>query len=275
MIRLGEGMTRVAIVGIGGRMCGRIGHLVHEAEDQDLTGGVEYSGSDAVGRDLGEVIGISKTGHHVVDSLEMIIGATDVVVAFTAPAEPTVAAAEIAGAAGKPLIIGTTGLSAEQIKRMTEALKDVPCVFAANFSIGVTALTKLVEDAARILGNEYDVEVVETHHRFKKDAPSGTALLLAESAARGLERDLNKVGVYGRHGDVGERTQQEIGIHALRAGDIVGEHTVTFGGIGETVQIVHRAQSRDTFAVGVVRAIRFAVEADAGIYNMRDVLGIS
>lgn len=268
-------MTRVAIVGIGGRMCGRIAHLVHEAEDQDLTGGVEFTGSEAVGRDLGEVIGIGKTGHHVVDNLETIIGATDVVVAFTAPPDGTVAAAEIAGAAGKPMIIGTTGLNSEQVDVMTAAVSKVPCVFAPNFSIGVTVLTKLVEDAARILGHEYDVEVVETHHRFKADAPSGTALALAESAARGLERDLNKVGVYGRHGDTGARTQEEIGIHALRAGDIVGEHTVTFGGIGETVQIVHRAQSRDTFAVGVVRAIRFAAQADAGMYTMRDVLGIS
>ena len=267
-------MTKVAIVGIGGRMCGRIAHLVHEAEDQDLTGGVESAGNEAVGRDLGEVIGIGKTGHHVVDNLETIVGATDVVVAFTAPPDGTVTAAEIAGAARKPMIIGTTGLSSEQVDAMTAAVSNVPCVFAPNFSIGVTVMTKLVEDAARILGHEYDVEVVETHHRFKADAPSGTALALAESAARGLERDLNKVGVYGRHGDMGARTQEEIGIHALRAGDIVGEHTVTFGGIGETVQILHRAQSRDTFAVGVVRAIRYAAQADAGMYNMRDVLGI-
>ena len=256
-------------------MCGRIAHLVHEAEDQDLMGGVEFEGSDSIGKDLGEVIGVGKTGHHVVDNLETIIGGTDVVVAFTAPPDGTITAAEIAGAAGKPMVIGTTGLSADQLEAMTSALKGVPCVFAPNFSIGVTVLTKLVEDAARILGNEYDVEVVEAHHRFKADAPSGTALALAESAAKGLERDLGKVGVYGRHGDTGARTQQEIGIHALRAGDIVGEHTVTFGGIGETVQIVHRAQSRDTFAVGVVRAIRFATQADAGMYNMRDVLRIS
>ena len=268
-------MTRVAVVGIGGRMCGRIAHLVHEAEDLDLTGGVEFEGNPVVGHDLGEVIGVGKTGHHVVDNLETIIGATDVVVAFTAPPEGTVTAAEIAGAAGKSMIIGTTGLSAAQIGTMTSALQKVACVFAPNFSVGVTVLTKLVEDAARILGNDYDVEVIEAHHRYKADAPSGTALALAESAARGLERDLNKVGVYGRHGDTGARTQEEIGIHALRAGDIVGEHTVTFGGIGETVQIVHRAQSRDTFAVGVVRAIRFATGADAGMYNMRDVLGIS
>lgn len=268
-------MTRVTIVGIAGRMCGRIAHLVHEAEDLDLVGGVEFEGSDAIGHDIGEVIGVGKTGHHVVDNLETVIGGTDAVVAFTAPPDGTVTAAEVAGAAGKSMIIGTTGLTPEQTARMQEAVKDVACVFAPNFSIGVTVLTKLIEDAARILGNDYDVEVVEAHHRFKADAPSGTALALAEAAARGLERDLNKVGVYGRHGQTGARSVEEIGIHALRAGDIVGEHTVSFGGIGETVQIAHRAQSRDTFAVGVIRAIRFATEADAGMYDMRDVLGIS
>ncbi len=268
-------MTRVAIVGIAGRMCGRIAHLVHEAEDLDLTGGVEFPGSDAIGKDLGELSGSERTGHHVVDNLETIVSATDAVVVFTAPPDPTVTAAEIAGAAGKPLIVGTTGMIPEQIEAMTSAVKNVPCVFAPNFSIGVTVLTKLIEDAARILGNDYDVEVVEAHHRYKQDAPSGTAYALAEAAARGLERDLNAVGVYGRHGDTGARSQAEIGVHALRAGDIVGEHTVMFGGIGETVQIAHRAQSRDTFAVGVVRSIRWASEADAGMYNMRDVLGIS
>lgn len=256
-------------------MCGRIAHLVHEADDMSLTGGVENEGNDAIGKDLGELIGAPKTGHHVVDNLETIIGATDVVVAFTAPPDPTVTAAEICGKAGKPMIIGTTGLSPEQLDAMKAAVKDVPCVFAPNFSIGVTVLTKLIEDAARILGNDYDVEVVEAHHRFKKDAPSGTAYALAEAAARGLERDLNKVGVFGRHGDTGARTQAEIGVHALRGGDIVGEHTVSFAGIGETVTIGHRAQSRDTFAVGVVRSIRFATGAEAGLYDMRDVLGIS
>jgi 4-hydroxy-tetrahydrodipicolinate reductase len=140
--------------------------------------------------------------------------------------------------------------------------------------VGVTVLVKLVEEAARILGNEYDGEIVEAHHRFKTDAPSGTALALAEAVARGFDRNLKEVGVYGRHGATGARTQEEIGIHAVRAGDIVGEHTVMFGGIGETVQLVHRAQSRDTFAVGVIRSVRFVAKAPAGLYDMRDVLGI-
>lgn len=267
-------MIRVGICGIAGRMGQRISHLTLEAENLDLGGGVEFAGHPAMGKDIGEVIGVSHLGVQVVDGVEAIARDVDVVVAFTAPPEPTAVAAQIAGRAGVPMVIGTTGLSAEQVEAMTRDLKDVACVFAPNFSVGVTVLTQLVEEAARILGNDYDVEIAEAHHRFKTDAPSGTAYALAEAAARGLKRDLQAVGVYGRHGDTGARTRDEIGIHALRAGDIVGEHTVVFGGIGETVELVHRAQSRDTFASGVIRAIPFAVGAKPGMYDMRDVLGL-
>ena len=267
-------MTRVAICGIAGRMGMRISHLALEADDLDVSGGVEYVGSPVIGKDVGEIIGHEKLGVHIVEDLETVIKSVDVVVAFTAPPDGTIEAAKVAGAAGVPMVIGTTGISPEQLETMTAALKDVACVFAPNFSVGVTALVKLVEEAARILGGDYDAEIVEAHHRFKTDAPSGTALALAEAAARGLDRNLQEVGVYGRHGDTGARTREEIGVHAVRAGDIVGEHTVMFGGIGETVQLVHRAQSRDTFAAGVVRAVRFAVQADAGMYDMHDVLGI-
>lgn len=267
-------MIRVAICGIAGRMCGRIAHLTLEADGLDLSGGVEYPGCPDVGRDIGEIIGTQHLGVHLVDDLEKIVGNTDVVVAFTAPPDGTIEAAKIAGVAGKAMVVGTTGLSAEQESEMAEALSDVACVYAPNFSVGVTLLTRLVEEAARILGNDYDVEIVEAHHRFKTDAPSGTALALAKAAAAGLARNLDEVGVYGRHGDTGARTREEIGVHALRAGDLVGEHTVTFGGIGETVQLVHRAQSRDTFGMGAIRAIRFAPEADPGIYTMHDVLGL-
>lgn len=267
-------MIGVGICGVAGRMGQRISHLTLEAENLDLGGGVEFAGHPAIGKDIGDVIGVPHLGVQVVDSVEAMVRDVDVVVAFTAPPEPTAVAAEIAGRAGVPMVIGTTGLSAEQVEAMTDALKDVACVFAPNFSVGVTVLTQLVEEAARILGGDYDVEVVEAHHRFKTDAPSGTAYALAEAAARGLERDLQAVGIYGRHGDTGARTRDEIGIHAVRAGDIVGEHTVVFGGIGESVMLVHRAQSRDTFASGVIRAIPFAVDADPGMYDMRDVLGL-
>lgn len=267
-------MTRVAICGIAGRMGVRISHLALESDDLDVSGGVEYVGSPVIGKDVGEIIGHEKLGVHIVEDLETTIKNVDVVVAFTAPPDGTIEAAKVAGAAGVPMVIGTTGISPEQLETMTAALKDVACVFAPNFSVGVTALVKLVEEAARILGGDYDAEIVEAHHRFKTDAPSGTALALAEAAARGLDRNLQEVGVFGRHGDTGARTREEIGVHAVRAGDIVGEHTVMFGGIGETVQLVHRAQSRDTFAAGVIRAVRFAAQADAGMYDMHDVLGI-
>lgn len=267
-------MIRVVICGIAGRMCGRIAHLILEAEGLALSGGVEVPQSPAVGRDIGEVIGARHLGIHVVDDLETVVNATDVVVAFTAPPDGTVAAAEIAGSAGKPMVVGTTGMSADQVDAMKDALKDAACVFAPNFSVGISLLIRLVEEAARILGVDYDVEVVEAHHRLKADAPSGTALALAKAAAAGLDRSLDEVGIYGRHGAVGERTREEIGVHAVRAGDIVGEHTVMFGGIGEQIRLEHRAQSRDTFAVGTLRAIRFAAEAEPGMYDMRDVLGI-
>lgn len=267
-------MIRVGICGVAGRMGQRISHLTLEAENLDLGGGVEVAGHPAIGKDIGDVIGVPNLGVQVVASVEALVREVDVVVAFTAPPEPTATAAEIAGRAGVPMVIGTTGLAAEQVEAMTAALKDVACVFAPNFSVGVTVLTQLVTEAARILGGDYDVEIVEAHHRFKTDAPSGTAYALAEAAARGLERDLQAVGVYGRHGDTGARTRDEIGVHAVRAGDIVGEHTVVFGGIGESVMLVHRAQSRDTFASGVIRAIPFAVDADPGMYDMRDVLGL-
>ena len=267
-------MIRVGICGVAGRMGQRISHLTLEAETLDLGGGVEVAGHPAIGKDIGEVIGVPHLGVQVVDRAEAMVRDVDVAVAFTAPPEPTAAAAAIAGRAGVPMVIGTTGLSAEQVEAIARDLKDVACVFAPNFSVGVTVLTQLVEEAARILGDDYDVEIVEAHHRFKTDAPSGTAYALAEAATRGLKRDLQAVGIYGRHGDTGARTRDEIGVHALRAGDIVGEHTVVFGGIGETIELVHRAQSRDTFASGVIRAIPFAVGADPGMYDMRDVLGL-
>ena len=267
-------MIKVGICGIAGRMGQRISHLTLEAEGLDLGGGVEFPGHPVIGKDIGEVIGVPPKGISVVDTVEAMTDNVDVITAFTAPPDPTVVAAEIAGRAGVPMVIGTTGLSPDQVETITHALKDVACVFAPNFSAGVTVLVQLVEEAARILGGDYDAEIVEAHHRFKTDAPSGTAYALAEAAARGLDRNLQEVGVYGRYGDTGARTREEIGVHAIRAGDIVGEHTVMFGGIGETIELAHRAQSRDTFASGVIRAIPFAVEADPGMYDMRDVLGL-
>jgi 4-hydroxy-tetrahydrodipicolinate reductase len=268
-------MTKIAICGIAGRMCGRIAHLAMAADDLEIVGGVEVPGHDCIGHDVGDVVGAGRIGVHVVDNLEHTVGSADVVVVFTAPPEGSLEAARIAAEAEKALVVGTTGLSADQVQTFRESVKDVACVFAPSFSVGVTALIKLVEEAARIMGDAYDVEIVEAHHHFKVDAPSGTALALGEAAARGRGLDLSSVGLYGRKGDVGARTKDEIGIHAVRAGDLAGEHTVYFGGTGETIQFVHRAQSRDSFATGAIRAIRFAAGADPGFYSMRDVLGIA
>lgn len=265
-------MIKVGICGVAGRMGQHLSHLTLVGEGLDLRGGVEYAGSPVIGKDIGEVIGVPHLGVHVVDDLEAIIDSVDVVIAFTAPSEPSVVAAEIAGQACVPMVIGTTGLSDEQLAAIKDSLKNTALVYTRNFSVGVTVLANLVEEAARILGNAYDVEVVEAHHRFKTDAPSGTAYILAEAAAKGLARNLNEVGVYGRYGDTGARTQEEIGVHALRAGDIVGEHTVIFGGMGETLQLVHRAQSRDTFGGGAIRSVPFVVNAEPGVYDMLDVL---
>jgi len=267
-------MIKVVICGIGGRVCGRIAHLVGDADGMELSGGVEVATFPAIGKDIGEVVGAPNMGVHLVDDLSQVVDPASVVVAFTAPPEGTVEAAAICGERGTPMVIGTTGLSRAQEGAIRDSLKDVACVYSANFSVGVTVLRALVQQAASILGDAFDVEIIEMHHHFKKDAPSGTALALAEAAAAGLERNLADVGVYGRHGDTGARTKEEIGVHALRAGDVVGEHTVLFGGTGETIRLEHRAQSRDTFAAGAVRAVRFAATADPGMYDMPDVLGI-
>jgi 4-hydroxy-tetrahydrodipicolinate reductase len=172
------------------------------------------------------------------------------------------------------MVVGTTGFSAAQLGEFYRLVANIPCVFAPNFSTAMNVLFKLVEAAARILGDDYDVEVIEAHHRLKVDAPSGSALRLAEAAAAGLERNLKEVVVHGREGVVGARTQKEIGMHALRAGDIAGDHTVLFGGPGEYIELRHHATSRDAFALGALRAVRFAAQAEAGLYDMGDVLGI-
>ena len=266
-------MIGVIVCGIAGRMGGRLARLVSESEDLELAGGTERPGHAMVGKDIGAVLGGKASGLTVADDLSRIVQRGDVVIDFTAP-EATLETASICAETGRAMVVGTTGWSAEQRGQFEEAVYGIPCVFAPNYSVGVNVLFRLVEEAARILGDEYDVEIVEAHHRFKKDAPSGTALGLAQAAAKGLDRNLTEVAVYGRAGIVGERSREEIGIHAIRAGDIVGEHTVLFGGIGERIELAHKAQSRDTFAQGALRAARFVVTMPPGLYDMGDVLGM-
>jgi 4-hydroxy-tetrahydrodipicolinate reductase len=266
-------MIKVAVAGIAGRMGSRIAQLVGETEGIELVGGFERPDHPAVGRELAECVGGAKTGLNVSGSVAEVLKGADVVIDFTS-ASASCAHLEAAASAGKPMVIGSTGFSSEQLQKARELTRNIACVLAPNMSMGVNVLFKIVADVARMLGDGFDIEIVEAHHRFKKDAPSGTAVKLAQVAAEALERNLDQVGVYARHGLIGERTQQEIGIQTVRAGDIVGEHTVTFGGMGERIELTHRAHSRDNFARGALRAARWVVSRPPGLYDMQNVLGI-
>jgi 4-hydroxy-tetrahydrodipicolinate reductase len=241
-------------------MGGRIINMIHKT-------------SPAVGQDAGAVAGLESLGVTVADSLDSVIDQGDVIIDFTI-SEASLKHSRIAASHKKPIVIGTTGLAREELDEIRQLAKDFPCVLAPNMSVGINLLYKLVDTAAKVLGDDYDVEIVEAHHRMKKDAPSGTALQLGRVIAASLGRDFNEVGLFERHGFIGERSKKEIGIQTLRAGDIVGEHTVLFGGIGERIEIVHKASSRDTFAKGAVRAALWIVEQPAGFYDMQDVLGL-
>ncbi len=266
-------MIKVVICGACGRMGRRLVSLVSEADDLELSGATERPNHGDMGKDVGQAAGIGELGVKLSSDLPQAAEKGDVIVDFTSP-EATLAASEVAGKLGKAIVVGTTGFSADQMAKFRRNVEGVPCVYAPNFSVGVNLLFRLAAEASRILGDGYDIEIVEAHHRFKKDAPSGTARKLAEAVAESLGRDLDRVGIYGREGITGERNPQEIGIHSVRGGDIVGEHTVIFAAPGERIELVHRASSRDTFAVGALRAIRFVAEARSGLYDMGDVLGM-
>jgi 4-hydroxy-tetrahydrodipicolinate reductase len=263
-------MLRIGVNGAAGRMGQRLIALVSEAKDMKLVAALERAGHESVGRDAGEVAGLGTLGLCITADIE---ARPDVLIDFSAP-DSAVARARECAAAGVALVVGTTGLQPNHVAALEEAARKVPCVYAPNMSVGIAVLAKLVKAAAAALGPEYDIEVIEAHHRFKKDAPSGTALKLARAAADGLGRSLDQAAVYGRHGITGERPAGQIGIHAVRAGDIVGEHTVLFGSLGEHVELRHSAHSRDTFARGVLRAARFVASRKPAMYTMEDVLGI-
>jgi 4-hydroxy-tetrahydrodipicolinate reductase len=266
-------MVKAIVSGAAGRMGGRIIHMLEAAEGIALAGALEQPGHPQVGKDVGEVTGLPKKGIMVSGSLAEVLPQGEVLIEFTHP-EPTLAHLKEAAAAGKAMVIGTTGLNPEQVGKLKGLAEKTRVVFAPNMSVGVNLMFKVVENIAKVLTEGYDVEIVEAHHRLKKDAPSGTALKLAQIIAQALGRDLEKVGVYGRKGITGERTKDEIGIMTVRAGDIVGEHTVTFCGIGERLEVIHRAHNRDNFARGAVRAAQWIVAQPPGLYDMQDVLGL-
>jgi 4-hydroxy-tetrahydrodipicolinate reductase len=257
-------LTRVAVIGAAGRMGREVARVALEDESFELVGGVVEAQAPDLGADLGELCSWGRAG--VGATKEPPAGA-DALVEFTTP-EATV---EHLGY-GRPVVIGTTGLSDEQLARVEEAAGNVPIVLAPNMSLGVNLVREVVRELTEKLGAGYDVEIVEAHHRNKVDAPSGTALLLARAAAEGRDRDLDEISVYGREGR-SPRGEGEIGIHALRGGAVVGEHRVIFYGLGEEVEVAHRALSRRTFATGALRAARFVAGAPPGLYSMRDVLG--
>ena len=268
--------VRVAVAGAGGRMGQTLIEAVLGAPDLALAAAFDISSSGLIGRDAGERFGRA-TGVAVGSDSADAIGTSEVLIDFTRPAG-TMAHVAACAKTGVAAVIGTTGLSEHERRALGEFARTIPIVFAPNMSVGVTVLIKLVEIAAQRLGNDYDVEIVEMHHRHKVDAPSGTALKLGETAAAALERSLETDGVYARHGLTGERRAGTIGFAALRGGDVVGDHTVVFAGDGERIELTHRAASRTNFAQGALRAARFVAarrsQRQAGLFDMQDVLGL-
>ncbi len=267
-------MTKVIIAGAAGRMGKRIGYMVTQNSALQLVGGFEQANSPAVGKDIGEIGGYGPIGAFIAPDLPSIIDQCDVLIDFTFHTA-TMQFAKIAAEHKKAMVIGTTGLSKEDLAELKELGKDIPIVQSPNMAVGVNVLFKLTQKVASILGDDYDIEIVEAHHRMKKDAPSGTALKLGEMAAHGVGRDLQKVGVFERNGIIGERTKDEIGIQTIRGGDIVGEHTVYFAGPGERIELIHRAHSRDNFARGATVAAAWIAGKPNGLYTMFDVLGLA
>ena len=266
-------MVKVAVAGASGRMGGRLVSLIKESSDLQLVGAIERKGHPTIGADAGDVAGCGRIGVAMTDNLTALAEHAEVLLDFTKP-DVSLAHMAIMAAYRKSIVIGTTGLSAKQLVELQKLAKQVPCVFSPNMSVGVNVILKVLAEMARTFGEDYDIEVTEAHHRLKKDAPSGTALKFAQVLADATGKDLDKVVVYGRKGMIGERKKGEIGIQVIRAGDIVGDHTVLFGGPGEQIEVTHRAHSRDTFARGALRAARWVVTRPPGLYDMHDVLGL-
>ena len=246
---------------------------VFQAPDLRLYAALEQAESPFVGKDAGELIGFP-SGVIITERVEQALFGANVLIDFTRP-EGTLAHVEACRRLGVKAVIGTTGLSQEQKARISDAAREIAIVFAPNMSVGVTLMLKLLETTARVLSEDYDVEIIEAHHRHKVDAPSGTALRMGEVIAQTLGRSLTECAVYGREGVTGERQASTIGFATVRGGDIVGDHTALFAGVGERIEITHKASSRATFAVGALRAARFLATKDDGLYDMRDVLGLS
>jgi 4-hydroxy-tetrahydrodipicolinate reductase len=265
--------VKVAITGAAGRMGKAVIDICRQEEGIVLAAALERPDSPFLGRDAGEAAGVGELGVTITDRLAEVIETSDVLIDFSHP-DATLAHVALCRAAGRRLVIGTTGLGESGRQAIEAAAQECAIVWAPNMSIGVNLCFKLLEIAARVLGEETDIEVIEAHHRHKIDAPSGTALRMGEVIAETLGRDLKDCAVYGRQGQIGARDRKTIGFETIRAGDIVGEHTVLFAGQGERVEIAHKATSRTIFAQGAVRAARWLMRHDRGLFDMRDVLGL-
>jgi 4-hydroxy-tetrahydrodipicolinate reductase len=266
-------MYNIIVSGAAGRMGTRIISLAKESGDLRLIGALERNNHEKIGLDIGEVIGTGSLGVTLSADLGDISEKADVVIDFSNP-RSSVELSAAAADRGLAMVIGTTGFSREETNTIIGMTNKMPCVMAPNMSVGINLLLKVLNDIASVLGDDYDVEVIEAHHRHKKDAPSGTAMRMASVLADTLGRNLEETAVYERKGLTGERTRKEIGMQTIRAGDIVGEHTVLFGGIGERIEITHKASSRDTFAGGALKAARWVCNRQPGYYDMQDVLGL-
>ena len=266
-------MARVAVTGAAGRMGRTLIEALGTAEGLTLGAAFERPGHECIGRDAAELAGAGSRGVAIGDSIGAAVAAFDTLIDFSIP-NATLAALAVCRDAGKALVIGTTGFDAAGRQAIADAARQIPIVMAPNYSVGVNLCYKLVEIAAQVLGDSVDVEVIEAHHRNKIDAPSGTALRIGEILARTLNRDLATDAVYDRHGITGARSRNTIGFQTIRGGDIVGEHTVIFAGVGERIEIAHRASSRMNFASGALRAATWLSDRAAGLYDMQDVLDL-
>lgn len=264
-------MRRIAVMGAAGRMGKALIEAVLQAPGAVLAAAVDRPDSSLLGADAGELAGIGRLGVALAGDLASVLDSFDVLIDFTHPTV-TLSNLEVCRQAGKAMVIGTTGFSVEEKQRLAEAAREIPIVFAANFSVGVNLCLKLLDTAARVLGDDVDIEIIEAHHRHKVDAPSGTALRMGEVVANALGRDLQKVAVYGREGQTGARARETIGFATVRAGDVVGDHTVLFAADGERVEITHKASSRMTFAKGAVRSALWLDGRAPALYDMQDVL---
>jgi 4-hydroxy-tetrahydrodipicolinate reductase len=266
-------MVRIAITGCAGRMGKTLITAIRETDGVELAAAIERPGMPLVGADAGEVAGTGRCGIQIVDDLSGVTDDFDVLIDFTI-ADATATYLEICRSARRKMVIGTTGLSSTQLQLLEAAAEQVAIVFAPNMSVGVNVTFKLLELAAAVLGEDSDIEIIEAHHRNKIDAPSGTALGMGEVIASTLGRQLSEVAVYDRHGVTGIRDPKAIGFSSIRAGDIVGDHTVMFTSAGERIEISHRAHSRMNFAKGALRAAKWLDGKISGNYDMQDVLGL-